>query len=79
MTVLALTDLTSEERAALDESPRIRRLSAVELFRVGPDGLEAIGDDTLRRRLDAAERESLRQGYAEAVAEELLQQPEAAS
>jgi hypothetical protein len=50
----------------LDTPPR--RLSDVDLFRIGPKGLEDISDDTLRFRL----------GYAEAVEEEMLQTPEAA-
>lgn len=55
----------------------IRRLSDVELFHVrGAEGLEPISDETLSRRLDAAERRAL-QGYAEAVSEEMLRCPEA--
>jgi len=55
----------------------MRRLSDAELFHIrGRDGLEPISDETLSRRLDAAERQAM-QGYAEAVREELLQMPEA--
>ena len=54
----------------------MRRLSDVELFRIGPDGLEEIGDRTLDLRLDAAERQAMK-GYQEAVAEEMLSTPEA--
>lgn len=55
------------------------RLSPEELFRVGPSGLEEIGDTTLEQRLDAAELAALRRldaGYRNAVDEELLQMPE---
>jgi len=59
-----------------------RRLTAEELFRVGRDGLEAIGDATLELRLTVEEQRSLRQSdafYQAAVAEEMLYQPEAAA
>jgi hypothetical protein len=57
----------------------MRRLSDSDLFRIGPQGLEEISDDTLRQRLDAEELRALRQsdpGYQAARADELLQQPE---
>lgn len=53
------------------------RLTDEELFDIGPGGLEDIGDATLTRRLDEAEQRSLRRGYKAAVAEEMLQTPEA--
>lgn len=57
------------------------RLPTEELFRVGADGLEPIGDNTLELRLGEIERSTLRRqsdpGYQAAVVEELLQQPEA--
>ena len=37
----------------------IRRLSDIELFRIGPNGLEEISDDTLNARLDALQRAAL--------------------
>lgn len=37
----------------------MRRLTMEELFRVGPTGLEEIGDETLNRRLDEVERREL--------------------
>lgn len=51
----------------------MRRLSVEELF---PNG-EPIGDETLRRKLDEAERRHLETSYRTAVAEEMLQLPEA--
>lgn len=55
----------------------VRRLSDSELFRVTNDGLEAISDETLNARIDAAEREAMRRGYDTATAEVVLQSPEA--
>ena len=51
------------------------RIPTDELFRLGPNGLEPISDETIARKLD--EIAALRQGYAAAVAEEMLQTPEA--
>jgi hypothetical protein len=39
----------------------MRRLTAEELFHIGPNGLEEISDETLERRLDEAERRALEQ------------------
>lgn len=54
----------------------MNRIPTDQLFR---SNLEPIGDRTIDAILDAAERESLRRGYESAIAEEMLQHPEAAS
>jgi hypothetical protein len=54
----------------------MNRLPTESLFRIGPTGLEPISDETLNGLLDASERQAL-QGYRQAVAEEMLQHPEA--
>lgn len=56
------------------------RLTDEELYRIGPSGLEDIGDDTLTLRLNEAEQRALRHDavYRDAVAEEMLATPEAA-
>lgn len=51
MTVLAISDMSAEERARLDSLPR--RLPAHALFRVGPQGLQEISDATLDLLIDA--------------------------
>lgn len=43
-------------------SPARRRLTDEELFHIGPEGLQEISDRTLELRLDALEREQLRDG-----------------
>ena len=56
------------------------RLLDEELFRIGPRGLEEISDRTLDMRIDAAEIAALRRSspsYQLAVADEMLQTPEA--
>lgn len=59
----------------------MRRLTLEELFRVGPQGLTEISDETLELRLTAEEQRAMRHnaGYQDAIAEEMLSAPEAAS
>lgn len=53
MTALILNDMSESDRARFEKRPR--RLSALDLFRIGPNGLEDISDETLNRRLDELE------------------------
>ena len=69
---------STQDSVATAEAPVTLRLSDSELFHLrGPDGVEAISDETLNRRLDALEREAVRRGYQAAVSEEMLKHPEA--
>lgn len=58
----------------------MRRLTDEELFHISSSGLQEISDGTLELRISAAERRSLGDpdhDYQAAVAEEMLQHPEA--
>ena len=54
----------------------MKRIPTEQLFRPTANGLEAVSDDTIRRLLDASERRQL-EGYRQAVADEMIQTPEA--
>lgn len=43
------------------------RLPTEQLFRIGPDGLEPIGDETLELRLSIAARTEMRPAYPEST------------